>query len=219
MLEEAKLTSIKKELVDYGALVETMIDKSIQGFLNKDREALAEVMTKDEPRSNDLEIRLDEMCIETIAQYQPKGKALRTIMMCYKINSDLERMADHGANVAETCLTLFDAPPSRYLDDVLTMAEVTRGMLKDSIDSFVREDADLAEDVCRRDTVVDDLRKSHRLEIIENMCRDCSTLEGGLDLLRVARNLERIADLCTNIGEDVIFMVEGKVIKHHRGGR
>jgi phosphate transport system protein len=217
MLEEAKLTNMKKELVDYGALVENIIDKSLGGFLSKDREVLAEVMTRDEPRSNDLEIKLDEMCIETIAQYQPKGKALRTIMMCYKISSDLERMADHGANVAETCLALLDAPPSRYLDDVLTMAEVTRGMLKDSIDSFVREDAVLAEDVCRRDTVVDDLRKSHRLKIIENMCRDCATLPGGLDLLRIARNLERIADLCTNIGEDVVFMVEGKVIKHHKG--
>lgn len=219
MLEEEKIVGLKRQLVDYATLVEGMIDKSFEGFLGKRREMLVEVMEKDEPRANEFELEIDELCLEIIAQHQPKGKSLRTILMSYKINNDLERMGDHADNLAETCLSLMDLPPSRYLSDILKMAEVTRGMLKDSIDSFVREDAGLAEDVCRRDNVVDTLRKRNRLDILENITHHgCSLVEsGGLDYLRMARNLERIADLCTNIGEDVVFMVDGRVIKHRKG--
>jgi phosphate transport system protein len=215
MLEEEKVALLKRELIEYAALVEAMIEKSIKGLVNKERDVLIEVIEKDEPKSNNFEIKLDELCTVVIAQYQPKGKGLRTVLMILKINNDLERMADHSVNIAETALTLIEVPPmADYVKDVLKMAEISRGMLKDSIDSFVHEDSALAKDVCKRDDVVDDLRRGNRREIIGAMCADCSKMEAGLDVLRIARNLERIADLSTNIGEDVIFMIEGKVIKH-----
>ena len=217
MLEEEKVALIKRELIEYVTLVETMIEKSIKGLVNKDRNMLIEVIEKDEPKSNNFEIKLDELCTVVIAQYQPKGKGLRTVLMVFKINNDLERMADHVVNIAETALNLIEVPPmTEFVKDVLKMAEITRGMLKDSIDAFVNEDSVLAQDVCKRDDVVDDLRKINRREIIGSMCADCSTMEVCLDVLRIARNLERIADLTTNIGEDVVFMIEGKVIKHKK---
>ena len=215
MLEEEKVALLKRELIEYATLVEAMLEKSIKGFVNKERDLLLEVIEKDESKSNNFEIKLDELCTVVIAQYQPKGKGLRTVLMILKINNDLERMADHVVNIAETALTLIEVPPmSEFVKDVLKMAEITRGMLKDCIDSFVHEDSPLAQDVWKRDDVVDNLRRVNRREIIGAMCASCSVMEVGLDILRIARNIERIADLCTNVSEDVIYMVEGKVIKH-----
>jgi phosphate transport system protein len=217
MLEEEKIISLKRGLIEYATLVESMIDKSIKGLVNKDRELLIEVMDEDEPKTNNFEIKLDELGTVIIAQYQPKGKGLRTVLMILKINNDLERMADHAANIAESGLSLLDVPMLNTIGDILKMAEVTKSMLKDSIDSFVEEDAQLAFEVCTRDDIVDELRNSSRKELITDMCAEragCATVEIALNELRIARNLERIADLSTNVCEDVIFMVEGKVIKH-----
>lgn len=214
MLGEEKIALLKRELIEHATLVEAMIDKSIKGLVNKDRELLIDVMEKDEPRTNTLEIKLDELGTEIIAQYQPKGKWLRTVLMILKINNDLERMGDHAGNIAESGLSLIEIPDTKNITDILKMAEVTKSMLKDSIDSFVREDIRLAQEVCERDTVVDELRNRYRKEIIGAMCLDAGTVEISLNVLRIGRNLERIADLSTNVSEDVIFMVEGKVIKH-----
>jgi phosphate transport system protein len=214
MLEEEKIALLKRELIEHATLVEAMIDKSIKGLVNKDRELLVEVMETDEPKTNDFEVKLDELGTVIIAQYQPKGKGLRTVLMILKINNDLERMGDHAANIAESSLSLIEIPALGSIADILKMAEVTRSMLKDSIDSFVREDIRLAQEVCERDNIVDELRNRYRKEIIGAMCLDAGTVETSLNVLRIGRNLERIADLSTNISEDVIFMVEGKVIKH-----
>jgi len=215
MLEEEKIALLKRELIEYATLVEAMIDKSIRGLVNKERDVLIEVIEKDEPKTNNFEIKLDELCTVVIAQYQPKGKWLRTVLMILKINNDLERMADHVANIAESGLSLIEErPTTQSFNEILQMAEVTKGMLKNSIDSFVQEDSQLAYGVCTRDNMVDELRNLTRKEILGGMCVDASTVETSLNVLRIARNLERIADLSTNIGEDVIFMVEGKVIKH-----
>lgn len=215
MLEEEKIALLKHEIIEYATLVEAMIDKSIKGLVNKEGKLLVEVMEEDEPKTNNFEIKLDELCTVLIAQYQPKGKGLRTVLMVLKINNDLERMADHAANIAESGLSLIERPiTTNSFADILKMAEVTKGMVKDSIDAFVHEDSALAQDVCRRDDVVDNLRRVNRREVIQSMCAECSIMEAGLDVMRIARNLERIADLSTNISEDVIFMVEGKVIKH-----
>ena len=214
MLQQEKINNLKREITEYATLVEGMIDKSTRGLQNKDRELLIEVMEKDEPEANDFEIRLDEQCTVLIAQYQPKAKGLRTVLMSLKINNDLERMADHAVNIAESGIDLIEAPGLKFLGDILKMAEVSKSMLKDSIDAFVNEDARLAKEVCERDNIVDECRNRNRRELINLMCEDCGMIETYINLLRVARNLERIADLSTNFGEDVIFMVEGMVIKH-----
>jgi phosphate transport system protein len=214
MLEEEKVTELKRELIEYATLVEGMLDKTMKGFVHKDKALLREVLESDEPKANAFQIRLDNLCTVTIARYQPEAKALRTILMSLMINNDLERMADHACNVAETCLDLLEIPVPEHIADILKMAEMTKSMLEDSIRAFVHEDARLAQEVCVRDTIVDQIRNQNRTEIINGMCKESDTVTTGLNILRIARNLERIADLSTNFCEDVIFMVEGRVIKH-----
>lgn len=218
MLPE-KITTLKKELVEYSALVEHMIEKSTQGLLRREKEVLGEVLDKDETKANDFEIELDELCTQLIAQYEPKAKDLRTILMILKMNNDLERMGDHAVNIAESSLFLIERPPVKPLIDIPNMAQTTMRMLKDSISAFINEDAKLARAVCERDDIIDGLRDQILRELITFMSSDPSTIERSLHLMRISRNLERIADLSTNICEDVIFMVEGRVIKHHKDER
>jgi phosphate transport system protein len=214
MLEE-KMTGLKREIVEYAGLVEAMIDKAVTGLLGKHRDVLTEVIERDEPRANSLEIEMDDLCTSLIAKYGPKARDLRTILMVLKMSNDFERMGDHAVNIAESGLYLMDRPPVKPYIDIPRMAEATIGMLRDSITAFVNEDAALAKSVCERDSVVDDLRIQTLRELITYMASDPSTIERALHLIRVSGNLERIADLSTNACEDVIFMVEGRVIKHH----
>lgn len=216
MLEEAKLNRMKKEFLEYATIVEGMLDKSIAGLTRNDESILKDVIDNDEPKVNDYEIRLDEMCIALIAQHQPAGKALRTIFMMANISSNLERMGDHAVTICESGLFLVSKPPVKQLIDIPRMGEVVKGMIGDSITSFVNEDAALAQNVCERDDVVDGLRDQIMRELITFMSSDPSTIERALQLMKIASNLERVADLTTNICEDVIYMVKGKVIKHHK---
>ncbi len=210
-----KLTELKRELVEYAGHVERMIEKSVRGLMHKDHQLLEEVISGDEERANRVEIELDERCIALIAQFEPRAKELRTILMILKMNNDLERVGDHAVNISECARYLIDRPQVKALIDIPRMAEQTISMLKDSINSFIEEDAQLAKSVCERDTIVDNLRDQIQRELITYMTSDPTTIERSLKLTGIARNLERIADLSTNICEDVIFMVEGRIIKHH----
>lgn len=213
---EERMNELKKEIIGYALHVEKMIEKSIKGLLEKKREALREIIEKDEIYANDEEIKIDEMCITTIAKYSPRAKDLREILMILKINNDLERMADHAVNIAESALFLIERPQVKLYIDLPRMADEIIKMLRDSINSFIEEDAELARNVCERDDVVDNLRDQIVRELITYMMSDPSTIERALHLIRISRNLERIADLATNICEDVIFAVKGKIIKHHK---
>ena len=215
MLEE-RLQALKRELIDYASLVDAMIEKSIRGLMRKDTNLLSEVIEQDEPKSNAFEIELDEQCTSLIAQYQPIAKNLRTVLMILKMNSDIERMGDHAVNIAESGMYLVERAPVKPLLDTPRMAEEVVKMVNDSLLSFIDEDARLAKSVCERDDIVDGLANQILRELITYMSADPSTIERSLHLLDIAGNLERIADLSTNIGEDVIFMVEGRVIKHHK---
>jgi phosphate transport system protein len=210
-----KLPSLRKGLIEYATHVEAMIDKSIQGLQERKGDILRTVIEKDEPKANDTEIYLDELCTTTIAQYEPKAKDLRTVLMILKMNNDLERVADHAVNISQSGLFLVERPAVKPLEDIPKMAEITVSMLKDSITAFINEDAALAWSVCERDAIVDRLEDQVLRDLISFMSTDRTTIERSIQLLTVSRNLERIADLSTNICEDVIFMVEGKVIKHH----
>jgi phosphate transport system protein len=214
MLEE-KVALLKRELIEFASLVEGMIDKSVKGLLRRDRKALLEVVEQDEPRANKLEIDLDERCTTMIAQYQPKARDLRTILMILSMNTDLERIGDHAVNIAEDSLYLIERSVVKPLIDIPRMMEEVTAMVRDSIFSFINEDAQLAKAVCERDSVVDGLANQVLRELITYMSADPTTIERALHLLSISGNLERIADLSTNIGEDVIFIVEGLVIKHH----
>jgi len=214
MLEE-KITVLRKELIEYAAIIEKMIEESVNAQVRKDKAMLMDIIEKDEQIANETEITIEEMCISMIAQFQPKAKDLRTILMILKINNDLERAGDHAVNIAESGLFLNDRPQLKPLLDIPRMAHDSINMLKDSITAFINEDPQLAFSVCERDNEVDDLANQIMRELITYMTGDPSTIERSLHLLKISRNLERIADLSTNICEDVIFMVEGAVIKHH----
>ncbi len=214
MLEE-KIRDLKEKLTEYAEHVEGMIEKSITGLLKREKQLLREVINRDEEIANNREVELDELSIFLIAQYAPRAKDLRTIMMVSKMNNDLERMGDLAVNIAESALYLIERPLVKPLIDIPRMAEESVRMVKDAINSFIKEDAKLAKLVCERDQVVDDLRDQVLRELITYMTSDPKTIERSLHLLRISRCLERVADLSTNICEDVIFMVEGRIIKHH----
>lgn len=214
MLEE-KITELKRELVESASLVEKMILKSIKGLLKKEEALLKEIIDDQEKRANAFEIQLEELCISLIAQYEPRAKNLRSILMIFKMASDLERMADHTVNIADSGLFLIKKPDVKPLIDIPHMSDETIKNVGDAIQSFIHEDSAMAKCVCERDDIIDGLQSQIFRELITFMSSDPATIERSLHLIRITNNLERIADLATNICEDVIFMIEGKVIKHH----
>jgi phosphate transport system protein len=213
---ERKIEEVKEKLIEFSEIVKGMLKKSIKGLVERDERLLKEVIEEDEMKCNDLEIEIDEMCIHIIAQFEPRAKHLRTIFLALKMNNDLERMGDHAVNISQSGLFLISKPQVKPLLDIPRMAEEVSKMLEDSLKSFVNEDAALAKSVCERDDIIDDYRDQIVRELITYMVSDPSTIERALHLIRISGNLERIADLTTNICEDVIFMVKGELMKHHK---
>ena len=211
-----EITSLKKRLLDYATHVETMINKSIRGLLDRDRDVLNEVLEKDEPKANDLEIELEERCTVLIAKFQPAAKDLRTIMMAAQMNNDLERMGDLAVNIVESALYLTDREPLKPFIDIPNMARIVSQMVKDSIDAFNNEDAKLAQNVCERDQLIDDLKDQILRELVTYMMANPANIERAFQIIRIANSLERIADHSTNLCEDLIYIAEGRVIKHHK---
>lgn len=214
MLED-KVTKMKEKIVKYGNLIETMLRDCLNGLMDNDEVPLKRVIEELEPVANETEIEIDEMCINAIALYHPEAKHLRLMMMISKMNNDFERMGDMAVNIADSGLYLIARPPVKPLIDLPRMAEDTIQMLNRSMKAFIDEDSFLAVDVLKSDDIVDNLRDQILRELITYMLSDSATIERAMHLLRVARNLERIADLATNIAEDAIYIKEGKVVKHH----
>ncbi|MDD5090574.1 MAG: phosphate signaling complex protein PhoU [Candidatus Wallbacteria bacterium] len=210
-----KLEFLKSELIAYAGLVTSMIEQGMTGLMHKDRLLLREIIFKSEPIANFRETDLEEHCVHTIAQFEPKAKDLRTVLMILKITNDLERIGDHAVNIAESILYLVEMPPINSMVNIPKMAEMTVSMLRDSLRAFIEENSDLARSVCARDNEIDELRDRIYRELIDCMSADSSSIERALHLMRISRNLERVADLSTNFCEDTIFMVSGVVIKHH----
>ncbi|MBK5099974.1 MAG: phosphate signaling complex protein PhoU [Desulfobacteraceae bacterium] len=215
MLRE-NLETLKEKLIESASLVEDMIEKSIRGLRERDENLLSEVTEQDEVKENALEIEIDEVCIHLIACYQPQATDLRTILMILKMNNDLERIGDEAVNISESALFLIDKPEVKPLIDIPRMAEQATNMLSDTLKALIEEDTQLAHEVCEKDDIVDGLRDQILKELTAFMAANPNTIERSLRLIRISRSLERIADLCTNICEDVIYMVEGRIIKHHR---
>lgn len=208
------LNALRERLMASASLVEGMISKSITGLTKRDRTLLLEVIEQDEPGENALEIEIDDDAIQLVACFQPQAKDLRTIQMILKMNTDLERMADEAVNISESALFLIEKPEIKSLIDIRKMAEKANQMLQDSLKSLMNEDTQLAKDICERDDIVDGLRDQILDELIALMTSDPSVIEPSLRLIRICRSLERIADLSTNICENVIYMVEGETVKH-----
>ena len=211
---QEKIDLLKKGIIDYAEHVERMLVKSLDGTINRNEEILHNVIDKEEAVANKYEIEFDEICINYIAQYQLVGKNLRIIISAIKMSNDLERMADHAVNIAQNCLFLISHPFIKPFIDIPKMSAVTVGMLRDSIRSFVNEDICLAKKVLENDNEADSLKAKVIDELTLIMSNDPKTVSRALKLINIASNLERVADLTTNICEDVIYLTEGIVVKH-----
>ena len=208
------LKELKEKLLRMSSLVERIIGESIKA-LNERNAVLANQVVKSDDEINMLEIELDNLCLKLLALYQPQAGDLRFISSTMKITNDLERMGDLAVNIAQRTLDLIKVPSLKIKIDIPKMAKAAQGMLKDSLNAFVNKDAHLAEAVCKRDDEVDNLNHDIIMALLKCPSDDQASIERVVDLVLVAKNLERIADHSTNICEDVIYMVEGKIIKHH----
>ena len=212
---ESKIAELKEQLLTMAAVVEEMLGNSIKALVTGNRALAEQVVSYDEPRVNRLETANEDAAINLMALYQPEASNLRTITMVIKINNDLERLGDHAVNIAQSALFLVGKPLVKPLVDLPHMAELAIAMLKDSLDSFTEYNADLAQSVCTRDNAVDELNRRIKAELMEYMAKDPSTIDRAMKLMMISLNLERVADLATNISEDVIYIVTGRDIKHH----
>jgi phosphate transport system protein len=217
MLQD-QIRNLKERLVGYARLVEGMIESSTLALASRDPAPLDEVTGVREHRANALEVELDAAATAVIAQFQPKARDLRTVLMVLGITNDLERLGDHAVNIADAARWLLAYTPAPTPPSVPVMAAVAVRMVDDAISAFIAGDAALARNVCEADQAVDDLADEILREAVAAMACNPSAIEAGLRVLKIAGNLERIADLATNIGEDVVYMVEGRVIKHHQEG-
>jgi phosphate transport system protein len=212
----AQLDGLKSRVLAYGRFVEDMIRKSRIAFAEQSWDTLASLIATDEPRANESEMNLEEECTALIAQRQPMARDLRTILMILRMTTDLERIADHGVNIAEA---IRDGLAEGHLapdPTVLAIFDATLAMLDCSLRAFGGEDPRLGQRVCESDETVDALATALLERLSASMGGESPEVPRNLALLRIAGNLERVADLSTNIGEDVIYMTEGRVIKHHR---
>ena len=210
--EELKL--LKEKLLEMAARAEEQIATAVRGL--KDREEkLACLVLEREEAINLLDIEIDEMAMRLLALRQPMATDLRFITSAMKIGSDLERIGDLAVNIAERTMDLLKAPQLKPLIDIPRMAEMAQDMVRDALGAFIAGDARLAKEVCERDDRVDQLNDQVFRELLTYMMQDAGTISRAVDLILVGRHLERIADHATNIGEDVIYMVRGKTIKHH----
>jgi phosphate transport system protein len=216
-----ELDTLKQRLVEMSSKAESLLDLSIDALMKRD-EGLAEAVIKADTEVDRLEIEVEQGAVSLLALQQPMARDLRFIIGAIKISSDLERVGDHAVNIAEAAQRMIhDTHASRLrpTPQIGVMAKRARQMLRESIMAFVGADGQLGRAVCAADDEVDSLHDSVFRVLLTHMMENPPTITSSLQLLLVSRNLERIADLATNIAEDAVFLAEGKQIKHHAEAR
>jgi phosphate transport system protein len=211
---EHELEGLKTSLIKMGSVVEDAIGTAIRSLLMRD-EALAQKVIDADERINSLELEIDNAILDLLALQQPVASDLRFILASQKINNDLERIGDHAVNIAESAQALKQFPDVQPVEEIPRMAEITRTMLKEVLDSFIQPDPHLALAVLKKDDEIDELNRGVARHVIELVRKKPHDIEGALALVRVSRNLERVADLATNIAEEVLFYTQARVVKHH----
>jgi phosphate transport system protein len=212
-----QLTALNRRLLTMSEKAEALVDLSVHALLAKD-EGMAEAVIAADHELDTMEIEIEAAALELLALQQPMARDLRFIVSAIKVTSDLERVGDHAVNIAQAALRLISQRATVTPDpEIEDMARRARAMLGDSIDAFLRADGALGRDVCARDDQVDALHESMFRILLTHMMADPRTINPSLEYLLVSRNLERVADLATNIGEDAVFLAEGKNIKHGGG--
>ena len=210
-----ELAQLKQRLLDMSGQAEDLVDLGIKSLLERDR-AIAEQVIAGDKVLNALEVEIEQRAVRLLALQQPMARDLRFLIGTIKVSSDLERVGDHAVNIAESAVRLVDhggrLTPSPALED---MARRARAMLSEALDAFLRGDGALGREVCKADDAVDALHDSVFRVLLTHMMESTRNIGPALELLLVSRNLERVADLATNIGEDAVYLAEGKQIKHH----
>lgn len=212
---QREIDALKKRLLSISALVEDQVDCALQAVAARDADQAATVEERD-LEVDRREVELEEECLKTLALHQPVAIDLRRVIAILKINSDLERIGDLAVNIAHKAATLSAGSPLGLPFDLPRMWEMTRGMFRDSLKAFIQLDLRLARNVCARDNQVDEMKHEARHEAERLVRAQPAKLHEILSVLAIARNLERIADHATNIAEDVIYLIDGQIVRHAR---
>jgi phosphate transport system protein len=210
---DQELDDLKQNLLRMAALGETAVRKSILSVTTRNSDLAREVIT-DDINLNRLELDIEDQAFKLLALRQPLATDLRLIVAAMRIATELERIGDQAVNIAERALELNSREPVELPVDLKTMADMALGMVRTSIDAFVQQDPRLAVQVCQRDVEVDLMDDEYIQKILDTMIEESRWVVRLHHFVIIVRNLERIADLATNIAEDIVFIVEGKVIKH-----
>jgi phosphate transport system protein len=213
---QREFNNLKKQVLSLSALVEDQVETAVRALMDRDEELARQVEARD-AEIDHREVEVEEECLKTLALYQPVANDLRFVVAALKINNDLERIGDLAVNVARKVLHVAQEEPFEIPFDLPGMWQKTQGMLRDSIDALVNLDGPLANKVCARDSEVDAMKRDNRRKAEAVLRQDPRRTPVILNLMAVSRNLERIADHATNIAEDVIYLVEGRIIRHGGG--
>ena len=213
---EGELQFLKEQILKTGNVVEQMIANSMKSLVERNSDLAQEVIQQDSV-VNQLEMDIDDFCLRLLALRQPAASDLRFISIGLRISKDLERMGDLAVNISEQALELNKEPQLRPYVDLPQMAALSQKMVKESLDAFINRDPKRAGIVCETDDDVDALYDKVFVELIGLMKKESENVERGMRLILVSRHLERVADHATNIAEQVIFMVQGRDIRHGKG--
>ena len=212
---EKKLQELKTALIRMGSLVESAIEHSIDSMKNLDK-SLAEKIIDEDRTINDLEVSTEKIIVDLLALQQPVASDLRFILAASKINNDLERIGDHAVNLAQSTVSLVDMKlPLPVLTGIEELFLIAKRMFADSLDCFIHLDAEIGNAVLKMDDTADSLNKKITQDMMALIKKDPQRTEQALEFIRVSRNLERVADLATNIAEEVVFIADARVVKHH----
>lgn len=208
-----ELEALKTNIVKMGSMVEKALGDSLQSLKDRSVEG-AKLVLEREARINAMELEIDNAIVDLLALQQPVASDLRFILAALKINNDLERIGDHAVNIAESAISLANRPPLPVATELPRMAQITQNMLRDALDGFIHTNAAPCRGVLRNDDITDALNKKTINDLVALIQSDPTSVHQALELVRVSRNLERVADLATNIAEEVIFIAEAHVVKH-----
>ena len=209
-----ELSELKSKLLTMSADAQEALGTALDAVLKREGALAAEVIAGDGV-IDALELEIEETVVDLLATQQPMARDLRLLLAAMKIANDLERVGDHAVNIAQSAERLLATHLVAPEPELVEMARQARSMLSGALDAFVRGDAQLGREICRRDDSVDALHHSVFRILLTHMMEDPHIIGAAMELFLVSRNLERVADLATNIAEDVVFLVEGKTIKHH----
>ncbi len=209
-----ELSQVKVRLLTMSGEAEAALRLAVEALLERSPDKAAQVIAGDKV-IDEMEVGIEETCIDLLALQQPMARDLRMLVAAIKIANDLERVGDHAVNLAQSAERLERTRLIAPEPEIVEMARLAREMLSDALEAFVRGDAAAGREVCLRDDKVDALNRSVFRILLTHMMEDPHVIGAAMELVLVSRNLERVADLATNIAEDVVFLVEGKSIKHH----